>query len=715
MRAKLHQTRHQVLILVPLIVAISLLLLTTSTRVLGLAGGRDQFDSELTNLQIELLPNPGCPWPRMMCSAGTLTGPTIIQREQAALDPSGKTLLINTEVISIEMTGTIECVPSALAAMKNKPVLGFSATVGTSSRQKSPGQIRTTSFYTGPITDTYPSPPSPKGCGIMPCTLENPAYSFFDIFVAARVNVPNVPPLAVSLLSQDALRMQANITQMPPYRGGGVFLPYGPSGWVSASEAGQYGAEIHELPLKLYYNGLYCANLKAHPDHFPIPPVPPGPGVVINEFMPQPASDWNNDGRADSDDEYIELYNRGDAAVDLSACVLDTAKSSRTYSLPADTVIAPQGFLVFFRSQTDVELDDAGDTVQLWCNVGTALLVDAAEYTSSRPDVSYSRAPDGAGGFTQSLDPTPGSRNQTICISDPPVVINEFMPQPASDWNKDGRVGSDDEYIELFNRGNAAVDLGGLVLGADKRSRAYTIPVGTVIAPQGFRVFFRSQTGVELDDVGDTVVVARARCGSGVVDAVEYASSQPDVSYSRAPDGTGEFTQGFDPTPGSRNQRIRITLNEFMPQPSPVRHTDNLANAATGYIDEYIELYNDNEFSWDLGNWMLNVDIGGMTQSLLLDSNSTYTIPVGSVIPAHGVLVFFKDLIGLDLPDNHGVIRWLRPDGFVEDEFEYADSQPGVAYGRLPNGTGPFVRTDPSPGESNRFSFFLYLPVIFER
>jgi len=563
------------MVLVLLMIALPLLILTTSTIVLGLAGGRDQFDSELTHLEIKLLPNPGCPWSptTWTCSAGTLVGPTIIQREQAVLDPAGKMLLINTEVISIEMKGAVQCVP--VATLKNSLMVGLNAKVGTNDSRKSLGQIRTESFYAGaPISDTYPSPPSPKGCGKIvppePCTLQEPAYSFFDIFVAASVDV--LPSLTVSLSSQDALRMQANITQMPPYRRPGVFLPYKAGGWVSASEAGNYEAEIHELPLKLYLNGTYCADLTGHPDHFPVGPVPTSlpDGVVINEFMPQPVSDWNKDGKADAGDEYIELYNnRSDASVDLSHWILD--------------------------------------------------------------DVA------------------------------------------------DG-------------------------------SRPYTIPIGTTIAPRGFLVFFRSQTGVELDDAGDTVRLLRpASPDNAVVDVFEYSDSRPDVSYSRTPDGTGSFTQGFTPTPGRANQMIRITLNEFMPQPGPSRNSDGLANDAAKNIDEYIELYNDNEFSWDLGGWMLSA----AAQSRPFSDSPTYTIPAGNVIPAKGVLVFFKNRTGLDLVDKNGVVRLLRPDGFVEDKAEYPDSRPGVAYSRLPNGTGPFVTTTrPSPGMINRL--LLYLPVVFK-
>ena len=66
------------------------------------------------------------------------------------------------------------------------------------------------------------------------------------------------------------------------------------------------------------------------------------------------------------------------------------------------------------------------------------------------------------------------------------VLINEMLPNPATDWNGNGEVsGMDDEFIELYNPGNDSLDVSGYVL-KDTVFRStpgeYTIPNGTVIA-----------------------------------------------------------------------------------------------------------------------------------------------------------------------------------------------------------------------------------------
>ena len=122
------------------------------------------------------------------------------------------------------------------------------------------------------------------------------------------------------------------------------------------------------------------------------------------------------------------------------------------------------------------------------------------------------------GTVTTTVTPTPSSTPDPSLID---VTLNEFMPDPASDWNGDGTANQDDEYIELFNAGPAPVDLGGWMLddvddsqggvrrSRPGRSRPFVIPAGTVVDPGGFVVFFRSDTGVTLNNDGDWVRLLR--------------------------------------------------------------------------------------------------------------------------------------------------------------------------------------------------------------
>ncbi|MGC8838334.1 MAG: carbohydrate binding domain-containing protein, partial [Anaerolineae bacterium] len=53
--------------------------------------------------------------------------------------------------------------------------------------------------------------------------------------------------------------------------------------------------------------------------------------VRLNEFLPAPqAVDWNGDGQANADDEWIELYNLGTQPVDLGQWMLDDVADGGT-------------------------------------------------------------------------------------------------------------------------------------------------------------------------------------------------------------------------------------------------------------------------------------------------------------------------------------------------------------------------------------------------
>ncbi len=145
-----------------------------------------------------------------------------------------------------------------------------------------------------------------------------------------------------------------------------------------------------------------------------------------------------------------------------------------------------------------------------------------------------------------------------------PIALNEVLPEPRyEDWNGDGVVDSDDEWIELYNPGERAVGLGGWQLDDVRNggSSPYVIPFGTVIQPKGFLVFFKRETGIALNNDGDWVRLLYP--DGSEADVFHYASSPgDDRSWSRVVDGIGGWTQFFDITPGEPNR-------PFPPEPTP--------------------------------------------------------------------------------------------------------------------------------------------------
>ncbi len=348
---------------------------------------------------------------------------------------------------------------------------------------------------------------------------------------------------------------------------------------------------------------------------------PTTPPVSLNEALPAPyAIDWDGNGVPDQDDEYIELYNAGTVAVDLGGWQLDDRADGGTspYTIPAGRLISPGGFVLFFRSETHVGLNNTGsDDVRLLAPSG--LVVETFTYNNPRVDWSYSKETEGGATWTDAYPPSPGQPNLpatptvtpspgatvTLTITPTPgqvtVALNEALPAPESiDWNGDGVLNEDDEYIELYNLSDAPVDLGGWRLDdvAGGGSAPYTIAPGAILPAHGFRVFFRSQTHVALNNSGDDV---RLLAPDGrEADSFHYSTSHDDRAWSAVPDGSDYWTEDVAPSPGQRNALpaapLTITGTVYRGQPG------NLAHPLSGVTVQLWASARPN--TWD--RWLLN-------------------------------------------------------------------------------------------------------------
>lgn len=171
-------------------------------------------------------------------------------------------------------------------------------------------------------------------------------------------------------------------------------------------------------------------------------PPPPPPLLAINEFVPRPGSDWNNDGLINNGDEYIELINHGVVSINLSGYRLDDEANigSDPFTLPAIT-LEPGERIVFYGSETGLLLSDGGDGVRLLKPNGQ--LFDAYNYSVVEfPDQSICRLPDngGADDWNENCFPTPGLRNSLSgSLLRPPTLIDIDQPLcPIADTLPEG-------------------------------------------------------------------------------------------------------------------------------------------------------------------------------------------------------------------------------------------------------------------------------------
>ena len=142
-----------------------------------------------------------------------------------------------------------------------------------------------------------------------------------------------------------------------------------------------------------------------------------GDPVLINELIAA-----NSGYYVDREGEYedwVELYNPGDAVVDLTAmCLTDDDKVPTQWRIPYGTKIAAKGYLVIWLDRdldghglhASFALDAAGDQLLLYDADGTTL-IDSVSFGRQRNNVSYGRSISEEGAWCFLMLPTPGALN----------------------------------------------------------------------------------------------------------------------------------------------------------------------------------------------------------------------------------------------------------------------------------------------------------------
>ncbi|MCC6245131.1 MAG: lamin tail domain-containing protein [Gemmatimonadaceae bacterium] len=121
--------------------------------------------------------------------------------------------------------------------------------------------------------------------------------------------------------------------------------------------------------------------------------------------------------------DWIEIYNSGTAAIDVSGFIVKDNDDTRTTTLPAGTIIAPGAFYVVEEAVLGFGLGGA-DAARIFDTNGA--LLDSYTWTV-HASITYGRCPDGTGEFASTTVSTKGAANS--CSGGPPPA----SPWPGSD------------------------------------------------------------------------------------------------------------------------------------------------------------------------------------------------------------------------------------------------------------------------------------------
>jgi hypothetical protein len=153
------------------------------------------------------------------------------------------------------------------------------------------------------------------------------------------------------------------------------------------------------------------------------------------------------------------------------------------------------------------------------------------------------------------------SANQQQAIQ--PLVINELMAS-NSRTIRDPQ-GQYDDWIEIYNFGNTAVNIGGMYLTDDlstptKWRFPTNTPSATTIPAQGYLLVWADEdiadsglhANFKLDSVGEELFLFDTDGGS-LIDSITFGEQTADISYGRYPDANDTFQFMAEPTPGGAN------------------------------------------------------------------------------------------------------------------------------------------------------------------
>jgi hypothetical protein len=355
-------------------------------------------------------------------------------------------------------------------------------------------------------------------------------------------------------------------------------------------------------------------------------------GPILNEFMARNTKAVADPTGRGSD--WLELFNPGVAAFDLSGMSLNTRREFGGWFFPANSILGPGSYLRLWcndwtPASTDystnlnmgMPLRGEGGGIYLFSAAGQ--LVDVVEYGSQIEDASVGRS-----GDTWLLleSPTPGAPNalpaQLSTASD--VRFNEWMAAAISDA----------DWFELYNPSPLPVNLGGMYFTDSVATAAQlrqTIAPLTFIAPQGFVRWIadgRPQDGPDhvnfsLNDQGELLRLNTNTIAT--VDTLYFGPQLTGVAQGRLPDGAESLALfPVSASPGASNYipLPDLVINELL------THTDPP-------LEDAIEIRNLSAQPIAIGGWLL----GGQ-------GPERYRIPPGTRVPGHGYHVFYQQQFG---------------------------------------------------------------------
>lgn len=444
----------------------------------------------------------------------------------------------------------------------------------------------------------------------------------------------------------------------------------------------------------------------------------PVDGLRINEIMLSNKGSVP-DGTGDYPD-WIELYNGGSAAVDISGYGLsDSLLEGPKYVFPAGTQLQPGEYLVVWCSGTASDNMhapfklNAEEEVVLFDS--SSRVLDSVDLISVDSGMTLSRQNDGT---WAAMKPSPGYENsdagigayeaELMSTEDIGLYINEFMASNATTL-LDGS-GNYSDWMELYNSTDQDMDISGFgISDTIAQPMKYRLPQGTTIPAKGYLVIFLSGNEGLIDGelhapfglraYGEDVVLSSS--GGKILDSYSYSRMETDVSMARTPDGTGEFASCSQPSPGYPNTSSGYeAFSQASRLPLSGVYISEFGSAYGSQSLDWVEIYNSTSQAVTLTGYGLTNNPKNPAKWVFPET----TIGAGQymLIQAEGNSAQKKNTARLNfsISSSGESIFLFDPDGNLLDKLSAGPMKAGISYGRDAKDNRLYY-TSPTPGSAN--------------
>ena len=366
----------------------------------------------------------------------------------------------------------------------------------------------------------------------------------------------------------------------------------------------------------------------------------------VNEWMANPSSG----------DDWFEIDNTASAPVALGGLFLTDNLSDRTQSPIRPLSFIGSGGNGFVQFIADGNRDKGADHVSFKLNNGgeqigiyspSGVLLNGITFGSQVKGVSQGRFPDG--GPTIMSFPATASPAESNYLPLPNAVVNEVLSHTDPPL---------EDAIEIYNPTLTATNIGGWFLSNKKSDlKRYRIPDGTLLAANGYRVFYEYQFGASNSPTAftfnsahgdDAILSAADSLGNltGYRAKAKFGAGENGVSFGRYQTSVGfdftamsQHTFGVDSPANVTQFRTGTGLTNAYPKVGPVvineimYHPVSRTPPTEEAEEEFLELKN------ITGSAVPLFDPSYPTNSWKLSGGVDFTFPGSVSLPAGGFLL----------------------------------------------------------------------------